>query len=143
SGADTLGVLLPKGKELTEEVLDALPAAYWERIKVGSEHTEEEVSRIVEAMAEQIAAIREDFERRVEKLKSGDELPPGIIKMVKVFVAIKRRLQVGDKMAGRHGNKGVLSRILPEEEMPYVEDATPVDVVRNRLGEPPGMNAGQ
>jgi len=140
---DTRRVLLPKGKELTEEVLDALPAAYWERIKVGSEHTEEEVSRIVEAMAEQIAAIREDFERRVEKLKSGDELPPGIIKMVKVFVAIKRRLQVGDKMAGRHGNKGVLSRILPEEDMPYLEDGTPVDVVLNPLGVPSRMNVGQ
>ena len=140
---DTRRVLLPKGKELTEEVLDALPAAYWERIKVGSEHTEEEVSRIVEAMAEQIAAIREDFERRVEKLKSGDELPPGIIKMVKVFVAIKRRLQVGDKMAGRHGNKGVLSRILPEEDMPHLEDGTPVDVVLNPLGVPSRMNVGQ
>jgi len=140
---DTRRVLLPKGKELTEEVLDALPAVYWERLKVGSEHTEEEVSRIVEAMAEQIAAIREDFERRVEKLKSGDELPPGIIKMVKVFVAIKRRLQVGDKMAGRHGNKGVLSRILPEEDMPHLEDGTPVDVVLNPLGVPSRMNVGQ
>jgi len=124
-------------------VLDALPAVYWERLKVGSEHTEEEVSRIVEAMVEQIAAIREDFERRVEKLKSGDELPPGIIKMVKVFVAIKRRLQVGDKMAGRHGNKGVLSRILPEEDMPHLEDGTPVDVVLNPLGVPSRMNVGQ
>jgi len=143
SDDDTRRVLLPKGKEITEEVLDALPAVYWERIKVGSEHTEEEVSRIVEAMAEQIAAIREDFERRVEKLKSGDELPPGIIKMVKVFVAIKRRLQVGDKMAGRHGNKGVLSRILPEEDMPYLEDGTPVDVVLNPLGVPSRMNVGQ
>ena len=101
------------------------------------------MSRIVEAMAEQIAAIREDFERRVEKLKSGDELPPGIIKMVKVFVAIKRRLQVGDKMAGRHGNKGVLSRILPEEDMPHLEDGTPVDVVLNPLGVPSRMNVGQ
>ena len=143
SDDDTRRVLLPKGKEITEEVLDALPAVYWERIKVGSEHTEEEVSRIVEAMAEQIAAIREDFERRVEKLKSGDELPPGIIKMVKVFVAIKRRLQVGDKMAGRHGNKGVLSRILPEEDMPHLEDGTPVDVVLNPLGVPSRMNVGQ
>ena len=143
SDDDTRRVLLPKGKEITEEVLDALPAVYWERLKVGSEHTEEEVSRIVEAMAEQIAAIREDFERRVEKLKSGDELPPGIIKMVKVFVAIKRRLQVGDKMAGRHGNKGVLSRILPEEDMPHLEDGTPVDVVLNPLGVPSRMNVGQ
>src|SRR5947208_16822509 len=87
--------------------------------------------------------MREYFQRRVEKLKSGDELPPCIIKMVKVFVAIKRRLQVGDKMAGRHGNKGVLSRILPEEDMPHLEDGTPVDVVLNPLGVPSRMNVGQ
>src|SRR5262249_15657380 len=77
------------------------------------------------------------------RLKSGDELPPGVIKMVKVFVAIKRKLQVGDKMAGRHGNKGVLSRILPEEDMPYLEDGTPVDIVLNPLGVPSRMNLGQ
>ncbi len=76
-------------------------------------------------------------------MKAGDELPPGVIKMVKVFVAIKRKLQVGDKMAGRHGNKGVLSRILPEEDMPYLEDGTPVDIVLNPLGVPSRMNVGQ
>ena len=87
--------------------------------------------------------IRLAFQEKLERLKSGDELPPGVIKMVKVFVAIKRKLQVGDKMAGRHGNKGVLSRILPEEDMPYLEDGTPVDVVLNPLGVPSRMNLGQ
>jgi DNA-directed RNA polymerase subunit beta len=83
------------------------------------------------------------FQEKLERLKGGDELPPGVIKMVKVFVAIKRKLQVGDKMAGRHGNKGVLSRILPEEDMPYLEDGTPVDIVLNPLGVPSRMNVGQ
>jgi DNA-directed RNA polymerase subunit beta len=83
------------------------------------------------------------FQEKIERLKAGDELPPGVIRMVKVFVAIKRKLQVGDKMAGRHGNKGVLSRILPEEDMPYLEDGTPVDIVLNPLGVPSRMNLGQ
>ena len=104
---------------------------------------EEEASRAVEAMQEQLSAIRMLFQEKIERLKGGDELPPGVIKMVKVFVAIKRKLQVGDKMAGRHGNKGVLSRILPEEDMPYLEDGTPVDVVLNPLGVPSRMNVGQ
>jgi DNA-directed RNA polymerase subunit beta len=87
--------------------------------------------------------IKDLFEDKIDKLRGGDELPPGVIKMVKVFVAIKRKLQVGDKMAGRHGNKGVISRILPEEDMPYLEDGTPVDVVLNPLGVPSRMNVGQ
>ncbi|MEW6299912.1 MAG: DNA-directed RNA polymerase subunit beta, partial [Thermodesulfobacteriota bacterium] len=143
SDEETRRVLLPKGKEITDEVLDSIPPSQWEKIKVGEEDVEEEVSRLADAMAEQIDQIREDFAKRVEKIRSGDELPPGIIKMVKVFVAIKRKLQVGDKMAGRHGNKGVLSRILPEEDMPYLADGTPVDVVLNPLGVPSRMNVGQ
>ena len=83
------------------------------------------------------------FAEKIEKLKAGDELPPGVIKLVKVYVAIKRKLSVGDKMAGRHGNKGVLSRILPEEDMPYFQDGTPVDIVLNPLGVPSRMNVGQ
>ena len=83
------------------------------------------------------------FEDKVGRLKRGDELPPGVIKMIKVYVAIKRKLSVGDKMAGRHGNKGVVSRILPEEDMPYFEDGTPVDIVLNPLGVPSRMNVGQ
>jgi DNA-directed RNA polymerase subunit beta len=80
--------------------------------------------------------IRRRLEDRIEKLERGDELPPGVLKMVKVFVAVKRKLQPGDKMAGRHGNKGVISRILPEEDMPFLEDGTPVDIVLNPLGVP-------
>src|SRR6476660_3414243 len=94
-------------------------------------------------MQEQIDLIKITFTDKIERLKGGDELPPGVIKMVKVFVAIKRKLQVGDKMAGRHGNKGVLSRILPEEDMPYLADGTPVDIVLNPLGVPSRMNIGQ
>ena len=81
--------------------------------------------------------------RRIQKLKKGDELPPGVIKLVKVFIAMKRKLSVGDKMAGRHGNKGVIARILPEEDMPYMPDGTPVEVVLNPLGVPSRMNVGQ
>jgi DNA-directed RNA polymerase subunit beta len=143
SDDDSRRVLLTKGKEITEEVLDEIPPPAWGRIKVENEKAEEELSRTVEALEDQAAQIREEFDKRIEKLQSGDELPPGIIKMVKVFVAIKRKLQVGDKMAGRHGNKGVLSRILPEEDMPYLADGTPVDVVLNPLGVPSRMNVGQ
>ena len=143
SDDETRRVLFAKGEEVTEDLLRAIPPSYWGRLKVDDEVLEEELDRSVEAMNAQINRIREAFEKKVEKLRSGDELPPGIIKMVKVFVAIKRKLQVGDKMAGRHGNKGVLSRILPEEDMPYLADGTPVDVVLNPLGVPSRMNVGQ
>ena len=139
----TRRVLLAKGQEVSAEVLDAMPAMSWSRIRIDDDGVEEEIAKIVDAMAERTGYIRAGCERKVERLKGGDELPPGIIKMVKVFVAIKRCLQVGDKMAGRHGNKGVLSRILPEEDMPYLEDGTPIDVVLNPLGVPSRMNVGQ
>jgi len=90
-----------------------------------------------------VEAVQNHYGAKIERLKGGDELAPGVIKMIKVFVAIKRRLQVGDKMAGRHGNKGVLSRILPEEDMPCLDDGTPVDIVLNPLGVPSRMNVGQ
>jgi DNA-directed RNA polymerase subunit beta len=140
---DSRKVLLNKGKELTEEDLDELPMPYWSEIRVDNEAAEAELARIVESTTEQVKHIKAAFEDKIEKLKGGDELPPGVIKMVKTFVAIKRKLQVGDKMAGRHGNKGVISRILPEEDMPYLEDGTPVDVVLNPLGVPSRMNVGQ
>ncbi|MPZ74955.1 MAG: DNA-directed RNA polymerase subunit beta [Deltaproteobacteria bacterium] len=140
---DSRKMLLTKGKEITEEDLDQLPMSYWSEIRVDSESVEAELDRIVESTAGQVKLIKELFEDKIEKLRAGDELPPGVIKMVKVFVAIKRKLQVGDKMAGRHGNKGVISRILPEEDMPYLEDGTPVDVVLNPLGVPSRMNVGQ
>ena len=94
-------------------------------------------------MDDAIAELTARFENKVEKLQRGDELPPGVMKMVKVFVAVKRKLQPGDKMAGRHGNKGVISRIVPCEDMPYLEDGTPVDIVLNPLGVPSRMNVGQ
>jgi DNA-directed RNA polymerase subunit beta len=140
---DARKVLLPKGHVLTPEDLDGIPSGHWADIKIGDAAVEEEAGRAVEAMQEQLSSIRMLFQEKIERLKGGDELPPGVIKMVKVFVAIKRKLQVGDKMAGRHGNKGVLSRILPEEDMPYLEDGTPVDVVLNPLGVPSRMNVGQ
>jgi len=140
---DSRKVLLNKGQELTEELLDGLSATYWKEIRVDNEAVETELARIVDSTAAQVKLIKDAFEHKIEKLKGGDELPPGVIKMVKVFVAIKRKLQVGDKMAGRHGNKGVISRILPEEDMPYLEDGTPVDVVLNPLGVPSRMNVGQ
>ena len=140
---DSRKVLLNKGQELTEEDLDQLPMSYWSEIRVDNESAENELSRIIDSTTGQVNLIKHAFEDKIEKLKGGDELPPGVIKMVKVFVAIKRKLQVGDKMAGRHGNKGVISRILPEEDIPYLEDGTPVDVVLNPLGVPSRMNVGQ
>jgi DNA-directed RNA polymerase subunit beta len=140
---DNRKVLLAKGKEITEEDLDQIPLSYWSEIRVENDSVEAELKRVVEGTSEQVDLIKMVFQDKIQKLKSGDELPPGVIKMVKVFVAIKRKLQVGDKMAGRHGNKGVISRILPAEDMPYLEDGTPVDVVLNPLGVPSRMNVGQ
>ena len=140
---DDREVLLAKGAELSAELLAGIPTAYWAEIKVGDDKVEEELGQIVEAMYLRTAAINGEFDGKIERLTQGDELPPGVIKMVKVFVAIKRRLQVGDKMAGRHGNKGVVSRIVPEEDMPYMEDGTTIDVCLNPLGVPSRMNVGQ
>jgi len=140
---DSRRVLLQKGKIIAEEDLDGMSPNYWAEIRIDDDAAETEVQRAVDAYKEQVEAIRVAFLEKMERLKAGDELPPGVIKMVKVFVAIKRKLQVGDKMAGRHGNKGVLSRILPEEDMPYLEDGTPVDIVLNPLGVPSRMNVGQ
>ena len=91
----------------------------------------------------QIDVLRKITEERKEKLKKGDELPPGVIKLVKVYIAMKRKLSIGDKMAGRHGNKGVIARIVPQEDMPYMPDGTPVEIVLNPLGVPSRMNVGQ
>ncbi|MDC4223396.1 MAG: hypothetical protein MPW15_03940 [Candidatus Manganitrophus sp.] len=104
---------------------------------------QEKIDRIEAFTKEQIDILQTIFDDKVDKLKRGDELPPGVMKMVKVFVAVKRKLQPGDKMAGRHGNKGVISRILPVEDMPYLPDGTPVDIVLNPLGVPSRMNVGQ
>jgi DNA-directed RNA polymerase subunit beta len=140
---DNRKVLLSKGKEIVDDDLEQISLAYWGEIRVEKEGPERDIKRISENTSEQIDLIKVVFQDKINRLKSGDELAPGVIKMVKVLVAIKRKLQVGDKMAGRHGNKGVISCILPEEDMPYLEDGSPVDIVLNPLGVPSRMNVGQ
>jgi DNA-directed RNA polymerase subunit beta len=101
------------------------------------------VDEIEEMTSRQIAVLEKITEEKVAKLRKGDELPPGVIKLVKIYIAMKRKLSVGDKMAGRHGNKGVISRIVPEEDMPYLPDGQPVEIILNPLGVPSRMNVGQ
>ena len=134
--------LLANGQEITEEDLEVIPFKLLSYIPLAPE-LEDPVFRVTDRSRRQLDAIKMIFDEKVDRLHKGDELPPGIIKTVKVYVAIKRKLQVGDKFAGRHGNKGVISRILPEENMPYMADGTPVDMVLNPLGVPSRMNIGQ
>ena len=133
-------VLLAKGTKLDDATVQELPQKYWGELPIdGSEDVAAKVREL-----EELVTSREDyFKEKIKRLSEGDELPPGVIKMVKVYIAIKRKLQVGDKMAGRHGNKGVVSRIMAEEDMPYMQDGTPVDIVLNPLGVPSRMNVGQ
>ncbi|BAI71210.1 DNA-directed RNA polymerase subunit beta [Azospirillum sp. B510] len=137
----------PKGMKggtvLTDEVLAGLSKGLWRQIAIADEQVMETVENLAKVFDDSIKALQDRFENKVDKLQRGDELPPGVMKMVKVFVAVKRKLQPGDKMAGRHGNKGVVSRIIPQEDMPYLEDGTPVDLVLNPLGVPSRMNVGQ
>ena len=137
--------LLRKGTALTAEVLQSLPYEAIVRLKVNTDdpRLEEDLRELEERTERQVEVIRNQFEEKKEKVRRGDELPPGVIKLVKVYVAMKRKLSVGDKMAGRHGNKGVIARILPEEDMPYLPDGTPVEIVLNPLGVPSRMNVGQ
>ena len=135
--------ILKKGSTITEEILDKIPVSRWEEISVGDERIEKELKNVVDNFSEQADLIKVVFDERIDRLKRGDELPPGVIKMVKVYIAMKRKIAVGDKMAGRHGNKGVVSSILPEEDMPHLADGTPVDLVLNPLGVPSRMNVGQ
>ena len=141
--SDERRVLFQKGDAISSEELDDLPPPLWGQLKVEHEGAAADIAQALAAMNANVEAVGQHYGAKVERLKAGDELAPGVIKMIKVFVAIKRRLQVGDKMAGRHGNKGVLSRILPEEDMPRTEDGTPVDIVLNPLGVPSRMNVGQ
>ncbi len=134
-------VLLNKGVVLDDAQLEEVPRKHWGEIPI--ENGTEEVNTLLSDLEKLLKDREEHFHEKIDRLSRGDELPPGVIKMVKVYIAIKRKLQVGDKMAGRHGNKGVVSRILPEEDMPYLEDGTPVDIVLNPLGVPSRMNVGQ
>lgn len=137
-------ILLKKGEKIEKDVLEKIPFSLWKEMSLaGEEDVEEKINSLIANYERKKEIVEAYFEEKIDKLKAGDELPPGVIKMVKVYIAIKRGLSVGDKMAGRHGNKGVLSRILPEEDMPYFKDGTPVDIILNPLGVPSRMNVGQ
>ncbi len=131
------------GKMVTDEVLESLTQGQWRQIVVANDQVMADVEELKKSFESSVAMIEQRFDDKVEKLQRGDELPPGVLKMVKVFVAVKRKLQPGDKMAGRHGNKGVISKIVPIEDMPYLEDGTQADIVLNPLGVPSRMNVGQ
>jgi DNA-directed RNA polymerase subunit beta len=133
-----------KGDRIDREELDNFSWHELKKIKIKEDDgLANTIKRIEELADDQIAFFDRMLEERVGRLRRGDDLPPGVIKMVKVYVAVKRKLSVGDKMAGRHGNKGVVSRVLPEEDMPYLPDGTPVEIVLNPLGVPSRMNVGQ
>ena len=137
----------PKGvkpkSEITEELLEMLSRGQWWQLALGDEKDAAEVEALNEQYEVQKRALDARFEDKVEKVRRGDDLPPGVMKMVKVFIAVKRKLQPGDKMAGRHGNKGVISKVVPMEDMPFLADGTPVDFCLNPLGVPSRMNVGQ
>ncbi|MEO7820664.1 MAG: DNA-directed RNA polymerase subunit beta, partial [Sphingomicrobium sp.] len=134
---------IKKGATIDDALLEDTPRHEWWKVAVKDDSRQSDLEALKAQYDESVNVIDRKYEDRVEKLERGDELPPGVLKMVKVFVAVKRKLQPGDKMAGRHGNKGVISRILPQEDMPFLEDGTPVDIVLNPLGVPSRMNVGQ
>ncbi|MFP4422306.1 MAG: DNA-directed RNA polymerase subunit beta [Desulfococcaceae bacterium] len=136
--------VIPKGVEITADMIEGIsPLSALEGVVLEDDAATEQVHEVLDRYREQVDRCRETFEARVSRFEKGDDLPPGVIKMVKVYVAMKRKLSVGDKMAGRHGNKGVVSRILPQEDMPYFVDGRSVDMVLNPLGVPSRMNVGQ
>ena len=134
---------IKSGSDITEDLLDTLSRGQWWQLALGDEKDAAEVEALNQQFEAQKRALDHRFEDKVEKVRRGDDLPPGVMKMVKVFIAVKRKLQPGDKMAGRHGNKGVVSKVVPMEDMPFLEDGTPVDMVLNPLGVPSRMNVGQ
>src|SRR6185369_2170070 len=135
--------IVKKGGKFTDEGVARLSPQQLKRLKLKDEEVAEAVTIILRRQDSQIEVLNRVNAERIELLQKGDELPPGVIKMVKVYVAMKRKLSVGDKMAGRHGNKGVISRILAEADMPYLPDGTPIEIVLNPLGVPSRMNVGQ
>ena len=136
-------VLIPKNTKIESKHLEKVPLAKLDALEFKDEKTTEELRRLISLYREKSDLVYQNFEHQVSGYEKGDDLPPGVIKMIKVYVAMKRTLSVGDKMAGRHGNKGVVSRILPEEDLPYFHDGRPVDMVLNPLGVPSRMNVGQ
>ena len=137
--------LLSKGTPLTRDLIEKLRARDLKRVKLANKDVRlnEQIDEIEEMTSRQIAVLEKITDEKIAKLRKGDELPPGVIKLVKCYIAMKRKLSVGDKMAGRHGNKGVIARIVPEEDMPYLPDGNPVEIVLNPLGVPSRMNVGQ
>jgi DNA-directed RNA polymerase subunit beta len=134
---------LVAGSKVTEDVLSKFTAGQSSQIVVANDKVMRDIEALKQQFEESIAVLQKRFDSKVDKLQRGDDLSPGVMKMVKVFVAVKRKLQPGDKMAGRHGNKGVISKIVPLEDMPCLEDGTPIDIVLNPLGVPSRMNVGQ
>jgi DNA-directed RNA polymerase subunit beta len=139
----TKNILCQKGKKLTEDNLNNIPDKYLNRIKITDSKTREKIKHIEKEAEDYINRLKKDYDEKIAKMKKGDELPPGVLKIVKVYIAMKRKIQIGDKMAGRHGNKGVIATIVPEEDMPYLPDGTQVDIILNPLGVPSRMNVGQ
>ncbi|HDH11987.1 MAG TPA: DNA-directed RNA polymerase subunit beta [Nitrospirae bacterium] len=137
------GVLCEKGKKLTEKILDTIPDKSLRKIKLPDSQKKEQLKVTDDDVARKVKLLENQYYKKIEQFKKGDELPPGVLKIVKVYIAMKRKIQVGDKMAGRHGNKGVISIVVPEEDMPYMPDGTPVDIILNPLGVPSRMNVGQ
>ena len=131
------------GSRISEKLLAEFTPGQWRQITVKNDKTAKSIETASRVFDQAIADLEARFQDKVDKLQRGDELSPGVMKMVKVFVAMKRKIQPGDKMAGRHGNKGVISKIVPVEDMPYLDDGTPVDIVLNPLGVPSRMNVGQ
>jgi len=136
-------VVAVKGKKLTDKQLARIKDEYLLKIKIDDPYVREQITQINAESNQYTKSLEKLYDERIDRVKRGDELPPGVNKIVKAYVAMKRKIQVGDKMAGRHGNKGVVAVVLPEEDLPYLEDGTPVDIVLNPLGVPSRMNVGQ
>ncbi len=132
-----------KNTQIKYEQIESLSLTELLKINILDEKKNDQIELLVKNYENQLGNINQKFENKIDKIQSGDELLPGVLKLIKVFISVKRKLQPGDKMAGRHGNKGVISKICPVEDMPYLEDGTPVDIVLNPLGVPSRMNIGQ
>ncbi len=131
------------GQKITKAVLEQVKDQYLKRIKLKDENLQAQIEEMIQEIKEEEKRLKKFYDEKIDQVKKGDELPPGVNKLIKVYIAMKRKIQVGDKMAGRHGNKGVIAMVLPEEDMPYLPDGTPVDIVLNPLGVPSRMNVGQ
>jgi DNA-directed RNA polymerase subunit beta len=140
---DRVKTFIKKGEAFTKERIDNINLDKLQDVSFKNEELESKITKVFDSKENQIELIRLYYEDKINKIKKGDELPPGVIKTIKVYVAMKRKVAVGDKISGRHGNKGIVSVILPEEDMPFMEDGTPIDIVLNPLGVPSRMNTGQ